>query len=316
MPIVACGFLVWMDCVRAGRVEYVSGLAGWSVSEQAAHVGWQPRLIVPENDNISYEWLDQVRQMFSSGSWRVRFADYENVPFGHDVLETSPYRWWLGLVAWSDHFISGQPIGPSLERAALFADPLVHLLVLVGTTVFVAWRFGAFPAMLLSIGVAAFSRWLAILCREHLVTKDWRMHSLFGASFPFSRGLARCTRQQRTPKGGPVTGFLPQASRAPWDCGLTRPPLSPCLSELRLALRSRPGFRVAVRPEFKSERRGSHRGGPGRLEGQRQPLAPASLNTFPRTWHTGSSGLSTRSLDSRGLVAERFWLEPQPGFKE
>jgi len=153
-------FLVWIDSVRMGRVEYVTGLAGWSISGAppggpAGGAGWQPRLIVPEHDNASYEWLDRTRQMFARGEWRVRSADYENAPYGHEVLATSPYRWWLGLVAWSDHVLSGRPSGPSLERAALLADPVIHVLLLLGTTIFVAWRFGVFPAALLSIGVAA-----------------------------------------------------------------------------------------------------------------------------------------------------------------
>jgi hypothetical protein len=157
VPFCALAFLVWIDTVRIGRVEYVSGLAGWSVSgpTPGERSGWQPRLIVPEHDNASYEWLDQTRQMFAGGEWRVRRVDYENAPDGHEVFATSPYRWWLGLVAWSDHVLSGRASGPSLERAALLADPLIHLLLLVGTTIFVAWQFGAFPAALVSVGVAA-----------------------------------------------------------------------------------------------------------------------------------------------------------------
>jgi hypothetical protein len=148
--------------VRIKRVEYVSGLAGWSVSEPASgaaapagYAGWQPRLIVPEHNNVSFEWLAQTRLMFASREWRVRRVDYENAPRGREVLATSPYRWWLGLVAWADHVISGRPSGPSLEQAALVADPLLHLLLLAGATVFVAWQFGVFPAAMLSIGVAA-----------------------------------------------------------------------------------------------------------------------------------------------------------------
>jgi len=40
-----------------------------------------------------------------------------------------------------------------VERAALFADPLLHLFLLVAATIFVAWEFGAFPAALVSAGL-------------------------------------------------------------------------------------------------------------------------------------------------------------------
>lgn len=153
IPLCACLFLAWVDKARIARVQYASGLAGWSVSGQGG--AWHPRLIVPEHDNASFEWLDQTRQMFARGEWRVRSVDYENAPFGREVLAPSPYRWWLGLVAGCDHALSGRPAGPSLERAALLADPLVHMLFLAATTLFVAWRFGAFPAALVSVSVVS-----------------------------------------------------------------------------------------------------------------------------------------------------------------
>lgn len=137
----------------------MSGTAGWSVADPspapAGDAGWQPRLVVPGHDNESYEWLDQARQMFARGEWRVRHIDYENAPLGREVDSASPYRWCLGLFALADNALSGRPLGMSLERAALFADPLMHMLLLACTAVFVAWRFGCFPAAVCSIGLVA-----------------------------------------------------------------------------------------------------------------------------------------------------------------
>ena len=162
IPLCACGLLIWTNTLRVRRVDYVSGIAEQTVAEPAVgastpagYAGWQPRLIVPDHDSISYEWLDQTRQMFTRREWRVRHIDYENAPFGREVYSASPYRWWLGVVAWLDHVISGRPAGPSVEQAALLADPLLHLLFLAGATIFAAWQFGAYPAALLSIGMAA-----------------------------------------------------------------------------------------------------------------------------------------------------------------
>lgn len=159
--LMACGFLVWADVLRIQRVEYLSGLAEPSAAEApapgsaaAGNPVWRPNLIVPGHDNTSFEWLDQTQQMFALGQWRVRHVDYENAPFGHRVDSPSPYRWWLGALAWVDHSVSGKPIAPSVEQAALFADPLLHLIFLVGVTLFVAWQFGAFPAALIAVGIA------------------------------------------------------------------------------------------------------------------------------------------------------------------
>ena len=161
--LFALAFVIWIDAVGARRVVYVSGLGGWSEQRpepgggKAPPAGYFPRknwLIVPGHNNESYHWIVQTQQMFARGEWRVRHVDYENAPFGREVDAASPYRWWLGLIAWGDHAVSGRPLSQAVEWAALVAGPLLHVLLLVGTTLFVAWRLGAFAAALLSIGLA------------------------------------------------------------------------------------------------------------------------------------------------------------------
>jgi hypothetical protein len=154
--LLAIGFVAATSAMRIQRVRYVSKLAGWSATKgQGASVAWQPELIIPGNQNPSFEWLDRTRQMLATGELRVRHIDYENAPFGHDVRSASPYRWWLGLLAWICHKASGQPLGASLETAALFADPLLYVLLLAGAAVFAAWRFGPAAAALVSAALAA-----------------------------------------------------------------------------------------------------------------------------------------------------------------
>ncbi len=159
--VCACGFLAWTSTARLQRVGYISGLAGRAAPVDVANAGsrtgyadGQRELIVPERDENSFNWIAQTQQMFARGEWRVRHVDYDNAPFGREVNSPSPYRWWLGVVAWLDHAASGRPIGLAVERAALFADPLLSLLFAVGMTIFVAWRFGALPAALFSAGAA------------------------------------------------------------------------------------------------------------------------------------------------------------------
>jgi hypothetical protein len=159
--ILALVFLIWTSWARIERISYVSGLFDWSGESSssfgipASEGAWTPRLIIPEHNNSSYEWLDQTRQMFARDEWRVRHIDYENAPFGRDVFAASPYRWWLGLIAGVDHAALGHPLGESLERAALVADPLLLCLVILGTGAFVARRFGAVSAAILSLAMVA-----------------------------------------------------------------------------------------------------------------------------------------------------------------
>jgi hypothetical protein len=161
-PAIALGFLAWCDEARVHRVERVSGLAGRAhpvdVMDAGSPTGYpdgQRELIVPEANEGSFEWIAQTQQMFAQREARVRHVDYENAPDGHPVSLASPYRWWLGLVAWLAHEASGMPVGFSVERAALYADPALHLLLVAGGAVFAAWRFGAFAGALLSVGLVA-----------------------------------------------------------------------------------------------------------------------------------------------------------------
>ena len=159
VPLLALGFLAWSHSVQRARVNYVTAAVPAesvvSATSPTGYAGGIRNLIVPEQNNDSAQWIAQTQQMLARGEWRVRRIDYENAPFGREVLAPSPYRWWLGLVAGIDQFISGRPAGLAVEQAALQADPLWHLLLLAGAVAFTAWRFGVWPATLLSLGLAA-----------------------------------------------------------------------------------------------------------------------------------------------------------------
>lgn len=139
-------------------MEYVTNTdreeAVVDASSPTGYAGGKRWLIVPEHNNRGYQWIAETQQMLAQNEWRIRHVDYENAPVGREVHSASLYRWWLGLIASCDHIFSGRPPGLSVERAALVADPLLHLLLLAGTTIFVARRFGSFPATLMALGLA------------------------------------------------------------------------------------------------------------------------------------------------------------------
>ena len=160
LPVCALGFLLWVDGIRLKRVEAVTALSAWSVDAPAVdagsatgYAGGLRGLIVPQHNSTSQEWIMQTQQMLEHGEWRLRQVMYDNAPSGRETHLASPYRWWLGLVAWLDHGFSGRPFALSVERAALYADPLEHFLFLMGVTIFIGWRFGLFPAALVSVGL-------------------------------------------------------------------------------------------------------------------------------------------------------------------
>ncbi len=151
-----------MNVVRLRHVAEVSAQGGWSEKQPVARLATASApsefaagngLIIPEHITESFHWMAQTQRMFTRGEWRVRHIDYENAPLGRAVNSTSPYRWWLGCLAWGDHVISGRSPVQSVERAARVADPLLHFLFLLGTALLVAWRFGVFSAALVSLGI-------------------------------------------------------------------------------------------------------------------------------------------------------------------
>jgi hypothetical protein len=148
VPVLALGVFVFSTALRVRHIEFVSDV-GTPPKDGGA---WRPKLIVPGHHNESYEWLDQTRQMFATGDLRVRHVEYENAPAGHDVSSASPYRWWLGLIAWVDHELTGYPLGRCIEAAAVVADPLILILLAITTVIYVARCYGALSATLLSLG--------------------------------------------------------------------------------------------------------------------------------------------------------------------
>jgi hypothetical protein len=158
-PVLALGLVAWSDYLRLQRVEFVSNVAREDAAVDArspsGYAGGKRWLIVPEHNNPTYQWIEETQLMLARGDWRVRSVDYENAPFGRDVHAASPYRWWMAAIAWVDHAATGRPVALCVERSALVADPLLHLIFLAGAAVFVARRFGAFASALLSAGIAA-----------------------------------------------------------------------------------------------------------------------------------------------------------------
>ena len=110
----ALGFLVWAGYVRMQRVDFVTNTdreeAVVDATSPTGYAGGKRWLIVPEHNNRSYQWIAETEQMLARSEWRVRHIDYENAPLGRAVHSASPYRWWLGLVAWCDHTLSGRPL--------------------------------------------------------------------------------------------------------------------------------------------------------------------------------------------------------------
>ena len=155
IPLLALGFTVWVNARRIQRIEHIAALCRGesipSATSPSGYAGGIRERVLPDQANRSFEWIGQTQHMLAHGEWRVRQIKDENAPFGRATHTASLYKWWLGLVAWSDHHLTGRPLGLSVERGALHADPLLHLLMLGGLTLFAARYFGAWAASLVAL---------------------------------------------------------------------------------------------------------------------------------------------------------------------
>jgi hypothetical protein len=146
-PVVimaAVAFVGWNSAVRVAHIDAVTALAGGDAqavdpASPTGYVGGARPLIVPVRDPRSLQWVLQAQELQARGTWRLDRVAYDNAPLGREVWSPSPYRWWLVAVGRAEAAVSGRPVGAAIERAALWADPVLHVL-LVLVCVGMVWR--------------------------------------------------------------------------------------------------------------------------------------------------------------------------------
>jgi len=178
--LLALAFIAIDSSQRIGSFEEISSvpdaLVASPATDASSPTGYennQRHLILPRYGIDGYHWLMQTQQMLATGDARIRHVDYDNAPDGREVHWASPFRWWLGLLARIDHAITGTPIGQCIERAGLYANPLLFALFLGALVPYTARHLGS-----------PFATWLALGSLAALPFADY-----FGAGNPDHHGL-------------------------------------------------------------------------------------------------------------------------------
>lgn len=146
--------LLWFATSRRiDRVDAMTASPTWSVDapkrDAASPTGYehgQRALIVPGHHNPSFWWIMEAQRAADSGSLRLRSVDFDAWPDGRETRRTSPYRWWLVATGWLHSIAFGGPLGWSIERGALAADPLLLALMFVAGAIYIARFIGSFAA--------------------------------------------------------------------------------------------------------------------------------------------------------------------------
>jgi len=156
LVVGAAGWLAWLDARQIGRIEQVGGAAPTTAVDASSPTGYAhgTRSLLLSDGTSSQHWIMDVQKLMATNAWRLTRADYDNAPEGRPVAGPTAYRWWVRLVAEIEGWWGTKPAGLAVERAALHADPILHVLLCLGAGLFVAWRFGAVAGGFLALGVA------------------------------------------------------------------------------------------------------------------------------------------------------------------
>ncbi len=160
LPAFALSLLLlgWLHQGRRERVEHVTQLgAELAKPDPTSATGWTGNrrwLIASEHNNDSYQWIMETQQMLATGEHRLRQVRYDNALEPRAVSTPSPYRWWLACAAQLQKIAGGDSTPIAVERAALFADPLLLALALVAGGLLLAWKTGPWPAAVWLVGGA------------------------------------------------------------------------------------------------------------------------------------------------------------------
>ncbi len=159
LPALAAVVVFGFSCSRVRQVDAITELGNPAVVASAdsptGYAGGVRMLIVPGHNNESYQLIVQTQAMLAEGKWRMRQADYDNAPNGRPVRSSSAPRWWLAGLALAGHSVFAQPLGLAVERAALWSDSILHLLLIALTTLMVGRSLGARAGAVAGVAIAA-----------------------------------------------------------------------------------------------------------------------------------------------------------------
>ncbi len=132
------------------------------VADESSPTGYelgQRDEILPYVGMDGYHWVMQTQDMLAKGEARVRWVDYDNYqaqqPSGREVHWSSSFRWWVALLAWTEHKFGSIALPYTVEDVMPFANTLliVFLVILIAPTL--AQRFGSCLTALVLFGMVA-----------------------------------------------------------------------------------------------------------------------------------------------------------------
>jgi len=113
----------------------------------------QPRIFF---DNDCYYWIHYAREMVSTGTWRIRSTDVDNVPFGRQVHWDSGFAWLLVSAGWLFSWVTHENLMASIETASIWINPIIFLGVVTAFSLVVGRKWGGIAGALFAVSLVCF----------------------------------------------------------------------------------------------------------------------------------------------------------------
>lgn len=102
-----------------------------------------------------YLWVRYAKHLAHSDDWRVRWAAFDNAPFGRQVHWNSAFAWWLLALGRIESACTGQDLDRSIEHMGMWANPILLAITVLVLGMTAARRFGVATAALLACGMVS-----------------------------------------------------------------------------------------------------------------------------------------------------------------
>lgn len=156
LAVATLGVLIGATHQRIGRLERVTALVAGAQIDDASPTGYTHgtrNLLIPQTHQASQPWIIETQELVATGQSRLEKSTYDNAPTGRATQAAPFYRRWLRAVTAMEEKFAHLPAGRAVERAALHADPALHLLLCLAAGLLVAWRCGVATASLLVVSL-------------------------------------------------------------------------------------------------------------------------------------------------------------------
>jgi len=152
--LLAVGFIAGHSIDRINWLRSV-GDASTMPPEIAAMSGIHAReVVLPARSIDGNWWIMHTESMIRAGDWRVRETDRDNAPFGREVHWSSGLMWLLASMAWVNHLVTGSSAIDSVQHAALFVGPIMHLIFILMFAWAAARRWGGIVGGFVALAMA------------------------------------------------------------------------------------------------------------------------------------------------------------------